>query len=536
MKANACESRPNILIFCTDEQRGDHLGCMGHPVIKTPSIDRIAAEGTLFRNCYSSSPVCMTARATMMTGLTNRASGVYSNGIPLDKNIPTLPGLLAEAGYRTHSVGKIHLQPWGGRTIAEDEDTSVNPERRIYWKWPGHWDGGVYKKAPDNYYGFQTQDSVGGHINYAYGDYVTWLEEHYPGAYEGYSCSSGNPAPLTIDPELHYNHWIADRAIDFIREQVSAPIDRSGQQSAAVDSDRSPITSPQPFFLWCSFPDPHEPFAALGKWSDFYGEAGITLPQQTLALSPDNRSETMGRLGKGTQVHDPEWTRECIRQTYGMISHIDEQVGRVLHSLDELGISDNTVVMFISDHGDQLGEHGLFYKSDYPYDAHMHVPFVAMVPWAADKGRVVEDVVSQLDLVPTVLDLAGVTHPDDVRRAETCADQDVELPPALPGEVLTPVLTGRARPVRRSALVEHDTVNRRFETVHMRVLVTNDYKLVYYTPLQETMLFDRKNDPDELRNLAGEPRCQPVLIDMLRQLIAELARTEMRAHCQWTSA
>jgi len=547
------KKHPNILIFCTDEQRGDHLGCMGHPHIKTPNIDRIAAEGSLFRNCYSSSPVCMPARATMITGLTNRASGVYSNGVPLDKSIPTLPGILAGAGYRTHSVGKIHLQPWGGRTIAENEDTSINPERRIYWKWPGRWEGGIYTEAPDNYYGFQTQDSVGGHVDYAYGDYVTWLEKNHPGVYEeGYRYSNQNPGPLTIDADLHYNKWIADRAIEFVENasgagcQASESAGRSVRENPDAVSTATPCRrdrttsepSPEPgppFFLWCSFPDPHEPFAAVEKWSDFYEDIEIELPPHTLELSPDNRSETMKMRGKGMKAYDPEWTKECIRQTYGMISHIDEQVGRVLDALENAGIADDTVVMFISDHGDQLGEHGLFYKADYPYNAHMHIPFVASIPGGVE-GRVVDDVVSQLDLVPTALDLAGVPHPDDLLRQQKSRDKDAPPLPALPGEVLTPVLRAGARPVRRNALVEHDTVNGRFETVHMRTLVTNDFKLVYYTPLQEVMLFDRKNDPDEIKNLADESEYSVVVNKLLKQLLAELARTEMRAHCRGTSA
>ena len=537
--------RPNVLLFCTDEQRADYLGCMGHPWLHTPHIDRIAAEGTLFRNCFCSSPVCMAARATMFTGLTNRASGVYSNGVPLNPRIPTLPGILAEAGYRTHSVGKLHLQPWGGRTIAEGEDTRINPERRIYWKWPGHWEGGIYTKAPDDYYGFQTQDSVGGHVNYAYGDYVTWLEAHHPGAYAGYRCSLEHPAPLAIDPELHYNHWIADRAIAFLRRHAQ----ESAQPSAVRNDSAVPHSAlvrrslgeggfrmphSKPFFLWCSFPDPHAPFAAVRKWSDFYKDVDIELPRHALELSPHNRSETMQRMGKGGKVFDPAWLCECIRQTAAMVSHVDEQVGRVWKALEDTGLADNTVVMFISDHGDQLGEHGLCYKIDYPFDGHMRVPFVARIP-GGRRGQVVDDIVSQLDLVPTVLHMAGVPHPDDLRRAETCGEEG-KPPPALPGEALTSVLRDGAQPGRRNALVEHDTIRGAFETVHMRTLVTNNYKLVFYAPLGETLLFDRRNDPHELTNLAGRPECRDLLNDLLRQLLAELARTEMPAHDRRTGA
>jgi len=244
-------------------------------------------------------------------------------------------------------------------------------------------------------------------------------------------------------------------------------------------------------------------------------------------LSPHNRSKTMEAVGLGTEVYDPEWVRECIRQTYGMMSHVDEQVGRVLDCLEELGIADNTIVMFISDHGDQLGEHGLFYKGVYPYEGHAHIPFLAKVPGGV-KGKVVDDVVSMLDMVPTVLDLAGVDQPGDERDGEW-REKAAPIQPSLPGEVLTPVLTGDGRPVRRNALIEYDAENyAAFEVLQYRSLVTNDFKLVYYAPTNETMLFDRRNDPDETTNLAEDPDHQGVVLEMFKQLTREIARTEAR--------
>lgn len=492
-------SRPNILIFCTDEQRGDYLGCMGHPHVKTPQIDRIAAEGTLFRNCYSSGPICMPARATMFTGLSNRQHGVVRNGIALDKSLPTMPGILADAGYRTHAVGKLHLQGRGGRTIDPDEDITQDPERRIYWDWPGHWKGEHYKKFPDNYYGLQTVELAQGHVNYIFGDYVTWLEENHPGAYAGYKCNNADPHPLAIDSDLHYNTWIADRSIAFIKEQAESP-----------------------FFLWCSFPDPHEPFAAVKKWSDFYDDVEIELPENTLSLSPDSRSEMMNQQGLGTEVIDPELVRKSIKQTYGMISHIDENVGRVLDCLEEKGIADNTIVIFIADHGDQLGEHGLFYKGVYPYNAHAHIPFLVKVP-GGKAGAVVDDVVSMLDLVPTVLDLAGIPYPLQIEDAVSGTRS------VLPGEVLTPVLMDGSAPERKQAIVEVDGSNGPC-TIQLRSLVTHDYKIVFYPQIGETMLFDRRNDPQEIKNLAAIPEYQPVVLEMMKKLLAELARTENPGH------
>ena len=482
--------RPNILIFCTDEQRADHMGGMGHPHLRTPNMDRIAAEGTLFTHCYSSSPICMPARATMMTGLTNRGHGVVDLNFPLNKHLPTLPGMLAEAGYRTHAVGKLHFQGRGGRTLEDGEDITADPERRIYWDWPGHWKGEHYRKFPDNYYGFQTVELAQGHVDYIFGDYVTWLEENHPGVYiDGYRASNNHPHPLSIDPDLHYNTWIADRTIDFMTKQRSASPD-------------------QPFYVWCSFPDPHEPFAAVKKWSDVYQDVDIELPAHTLELSPHNRSATLTACELGTEPFDPDMTRERIRQTWGMISHVDEQIGRVLDAMDQLNIADDTIVMFISDHGDQLGEHGLFFKSIFPFDAHQHIPFIVKTP-GGPAGKTVDDVVSMLDLVPTALDLASVAPLQ-----------------TMPGEILTPVVCSEASPKRKNALVEIDRQNTPIGVVKMRTLVTNDWKLVCYEPTDEIMLFDRNNDPDELTNLAGRPDHQPVVKQMRDQLAQELARTQ----------
>ena len=237
----------------------------------------------------------------------------------------------------------------------------------------------------------------------------------------------------------------------------------------------------------------------------------------------------MTAVGFGTELDDPEHIRKCIRQTYGMISHIDEQVGRVLDALEEAGLAENTVVAFISDHGDQLGEHGLFHKGVYPYDAHAHIPLLVKVPWSPRRGLVVDDVVSMLDLVPTLLDLAGVDQPEDESMNEWWLEKHGPIAPPLPGEVLTPVLMDGQRPQRRCALVECDMDTQpAFDLLQMRALVTNDYKLVYYVPTGEIMLFDRNNDPDEMVNLAGDPGHQPVVTELLKRLLHELSRTEPR--------
>ena len=496
-------TQPNFLIFCVDQQKAAHLGCAGHPVVHTPNLDRIAAAGTRFESCYTSSPACLPARATMVTGLTNRSNGVRTNGVSLPEDIPTLPGLLARAGYRTHSVGKLHLKTWGalGKDAHPDVETpQENPERLINWA------NGSITKSPDDYYGFQTQNSVIGHVDYVHGDYKTWLDQEHPGAYEGYR--NNNPGPLTIAPELHYNHWIADRSIDFIEENAS---------SAA------------PFFLWCSFPDPHAPFAAVQKWLDYYENTEISLPGNALEPVVSGGSSTMRRRGNGTEAIDPDYLRACELQTYAMISHVDEQVGRVLDALEQTGLADNTVVAFIADHGEQLGEQGFMHKGFYPSDAHARIPFLCNVPGAAPGGRVVSEVVSMLDLVPTILDLAGVKQPEDPNADSSFFENQAPVPNALPGESLRATLLEGTPPHRQNALVEFDDeYGGPFDLLQMRMLITNEHKLVYYCPTDEVLLFDRQNDPEERNNLAADPAHAEVKQELQLQLLHELSRTERR--------
>ncbi len=496
--------RLNFLVFCVDQQRANHLGCAGHPVLCTPNLDRIAAEGTRFGSCYTSSPACMPARSSLITGLSNRATGVRSNGISLPEDVPTVPGLLAGAGYRTHSVGKLHLKTWGGLGHAARPDADSpqnNPERLI------HWANGAITKSPDHYYGFQTQDSAIGHVDYIQGDYKVWLDAEHPGAYSGYR--NANPGPLAIAPELHYNHWIADRSIDFL-------------SARSADGE--------PFFLWCSFPDPHEPFAAVQKWFDFYSDKASDLAGNALDPVLHGGSETMRAVGGGAKALDPDYLRACEVQTYAMISHVDEEVGRVLETLEKSGLSENTVVMFISDHGEQLGEQGFMHKGWYPCDSHARIPFLCKIPGSSRPGQVVSEVVSLLDLAPTVLDLAGVAQPEDPDAGEAFFRKcGPAVPDCLPGESLKATVCRGTPPTRQSALVEFDDeLVKPFDLLQMRMLITNEYKLVHYSPTEEILLFDRKNDPEERRNLANDAGHAAIRERMLRRMLREICRTENR--------
>ena len=254
--------RPNILIFCVDQMRADHMGCAGNPVVRAPSIDRLAARGTRFSRAYCNNPICMPSRACMFTGLLPRDHGVRTNGQALRPDLPTLPGTLADAGYRTHSAGKLHLTPWV--PMVSPPDVERFPECMDYWN-----DGDV-RELPVPYYGFQTVDFVGGHVPYAYGNYVQWLDERGGNradlAEQNALWQSGTQPDcykMAMPEELHYNRYIADSTIRVIEESasdVAAPFfawysSLQNHSGTILNNPRAPCTSPAlPAVSFCQQP------------------------------------------------------------------------------------------------------------------------------------------------------------------------------------------------------------------------------------------------------------------------------------------
>lgn len=433
------------------------------------------------------------------------------HGIGLPEDIPTLPGMLADAGYRTHSVGKLHLKPWAsppGVDFSEVESPGDNPERRQHWT-EGHW-----HRSPTNYYGLQTQDMVIGHGPQACegGDYAAWLKRTAPEEIPRYAEHGWDSIDVT--PERHYNHWIADRSIDFLNRHVDTEPDR-------------------PFFLWCSFPDPHTPFAACRRYAERYDLVDMPVGPSVPSVPNGGTSQTLAALDEsrmaGVKPRDLQDVRRWTRQMFGMMTHIDEQIGRVLACVQERGVSHKTIVVFISDHGEQMGEHGTMFKGLFPYDGSARIPWIIDVPWADSRlqGRTVETPVSQIDLVPTMLDLAGVAQPTDPRLTPAILEQFPNPPDPLPGESLKPVLLEGADPRRGCALIEFNNNDLpEYENLQVRTLVTGDYKLALFSPTREVLLFDRRHDPHEMNNLADDPSYAGVVRDMLARMLDETHRTE----------
>jgi arylsulfatase A-like enzyme len=495
--------RPNVLVFCTDEMRADHMACAGNAVVRTPNLDRLAARGVLFTRSYCANPICMPARASMFTGLLPRDHGVRVNGQALRRDLPTLPQVLADAGYRTHAAGKLHLTPWVSG--AEPPEPERFPEDLQYWR------RGLVREFPEPYYGFRTVDFVGGHTSYAYGEYVAWLEGR-GGDREMLTPERARETPsgardcykMSLPEEVHYNRYIADSVIALIEE------------SKGEDAP--------PFFVWCSFPDPHLPFAPPAPYCDMYDPAQVRPPVgregELDSLPPFYRKVFAGEVRPNgidnTGIADGHW-REMIALTYGMVTHVDREIGRVLDALATAGLVDETLVVFLSDHGDMMGDHGHLMKAFYTFEGCIKIPTIVALPGAA-RGRRTGALVSQIDLMPSILDICGVEMPgSDWRKRETPFERGSLVPlRTQPGRSWRPILEGRAECIRDEVVIENDDPTTGLQA---RTLVTGRHRLTVYPGTPDGELFDLEADPRELLNLWYKADAARLRSEIVRRLL-----------------
>ena len=469
--------KPNFLIFCTDQQRADSLGCYGNSLARTPQVDALAARGLRFDNHLTPNQICCPSRGTMITGLYPRHHGMTTNGRTIHDGLATLPGLLSRAGYDTHAVGKLHLQP-----IMADLSYGY-PESVPFWQ-AGH---GAGWTGP--YFGYSTVDFMIGESLLATegGHHAAWLREHHPDVVPLYQPAAALDGPLTdlneawtaaVPEKLHYNTWIAERAIEFLAR------------------------AKPPFMGFVSSPDPHHPFSPPRPWADLFDAAAMPVPAVTpgeLDLMPghmhahlganwiDNDAPAVEQGGMTTTDNiSPQSLSRAIALTRGMEAQIDDAYGRVLAKLDAMGLTDDTVIVFTSDHGEFLGHHGLLHKGPPPYADLNRVSFVMAGP-GIPEGEATRAPSSHLDIMPTLLDLASVDSGG--------AHQD--------GVSLRPVLEGRGLERDARYLEFHPRIDGR---VYNHSIVTGDWRLTLYPQSDDGWgeLFDLQADPGEHRNLFAD--------------------------------
>lgn len=483
-------AQPNFLFFITDQHRADWLGCYGHPVLKTPNIDAIAAQGTRFENFHVASPVCMPNRASLMTGRYPSVHGLRYNGCYLPLSANTFVDVLAAGGYHTAAIGKSHLQPF---TDTPPKWLDGGEAGAIAEAWKSI-DGDYAQEEPERYsgddrydfdtpyYGFQHVDMVTHHGDRCGGHYHQWFRQragdwealHDPAneLAHNYSCPQAYRTP--IPEELYPTAYIRDRAIDYLTS-------RGGTE--------------QPFFAFVSFPDPHHPFNPPGKYWDLYGPQDFAAelpydahrnPIPPMQWMHDNWRSGGGQFSPQTATMiDDQQVREAKALTAGMIACVDDAIGQVMRCLNDTGQFENTVVCFNSDHGDYLGDFNMLLKGAMPFRSITRVPFIWSDP-DSRKARVSLALASTLDLGQTILDRAGLAPYHGVQGRSFLANIDGD------GEL------------RDDLLIEYNDSMARlgFEwPARVRALVSGDWRLTVYGGQEWGELYDLRQDPQETNNL-----------------------------------
>lgn len=473
----------NILFICTDQQRYDTLGCYGNPHIQTPHVDELAREGVLFEQCYTQSPVCAPARASLLTGRYPHAHGLWANGVALPPHEQLVTRALADGGYDCGMVGKFHMGAcFGGRT-----EPRLDDGLRLY-----RWAHDPTHGAPEN-------------------AYHRWLEARHPELYatatvHGFGRRGHQAVGFdTMPTEAHYSHWVGEEALAFLQ---------SGR-----DRDR-------PFFLWLNFFDPHHPFVAPREYLDRYDPATLPLPigePGELETKPPifaqaSRASYAGHA-RGFAEHSADEIREIVHAYYAMVSLIDDEVGRVLAALAAAGLREETLVIFTSDHGEMLGDHHLLLKGPMMFEGAVRVPLILRWPGRLPAGERRGELVQWLDLPGTFLEAAG-------------------LPP-LPrgqGASLLPPARGDAGPTWRDwALCEYRDSGHPYDPpVHTTMLRRGRYKLVVHHGAPATgraragELYDLAADPRELTNLWSDPAHSQAKMELQEFMLDTLVATEDR--------
>ena len=461
------QKRKNIVLLMTDQLRGDCMGCAGHPDVKTPYLDTLASKGVRFENAYSACPSCVPARAALHTGLTqesHRRVG-YADGIRWEYP-HTMAGELTKAGYYTQCVGKMHVDPL-----------------RNYL-------GFCHVELHDGYLHYYRDPEIPYRENQKQADdYFHWLKQEKGIDCDvtdtGLECNSWVARPWIYEEKYHPTNWVTDRSIDFLRRR---------------DPD-------MPFFLFTSYLRPHPPFDAPQCYFDMYRNKELT-PPVVGDWCDEEALRARGRIfDSDTGPLDPELVREMQIGYYACITHLDHQIGRLIQALVENKLYDDTIILFVSDHGELLGDHHLFRKSR-AYQGSSRVPFlVSGGGFRPEKpGSVKTDVVELRDVMPTVLEAAGVQIPDSV--------EGISLWNTALKESGTPE-------VREYLHGEHT-----LGEASSHWIITRDEKYTWYSQTGEEQYFWIAEDPDELHNLIGSETAKERVEALRGLLIQELQDRE----------
>lgn len=431
----------NVLFIMSDQHRGDFLGADGNTWVITPNLDKLANQGIMFKKAYSSTPSCTPARTAIFTGLSPWNHGMLGYMRDASQQYECeMPSLFAENGYITHAVGKNHFGP-------PSKTTHGYQNVKLEEAWHSTLD--VDFKC----------------------DYQKWFEEVAPkldlnATGLGYVDHRGG-IPFQFADSLHATHWTAERAIDFLMNHQN---------------------SSSPWFLKVSFQRPHPPFDPPKRWLERYESIEIPLPNvgDWANQKFKNKAGSLKESPNASSgIYPDDEIIESIKAYAAGLSFMDEQIGRILDLLKETGQLENTIILYISDHGDMMGDHHMWRKCR-PYEPSVRVPFIVRWPEAlnieSDRGKDCSKLVELRDIFPTLADAANI-----------------DIPVKIDGNSVLKLISAPDTQWRQMLGLEH---SRCVEEDNAWVALTDGrYKYIYFTLTGEEQLFDLKKDPFELNDL-----------------------------------
>lgn len=456
------DPRPNVVLIMADQWRGDCLGVAGHPVVRTPFLDRLALSGARFDRAYSATPTCIPARAGLMTGQSAEQHGRvgYLDHVPWDYDT-TLAGEFTRAGYQTHAVGKMHFYPERSQLGFQDVEL--------------HSPLGIVRMAREQGLDPDLVD-----------DYLPWLRGQLGRDAtffdNGLDSNSYVSRPWDKPEHTHPTSWVASRSADFLRR-------------------RDPR---KPFFLFSSFNAPHPPYDPP-TWA-FEQYRDVAMPAPPVGgwvgdLEPYRRSGDPTAQVAGPVPDDV--LQRARAGYYGQISHVDQQVNVILEALAHHGVRRNTIICFLSDHGELMGDHHC-YRKGMPLEGSARIPMLLAGP-GVEPGTTSDALVELCDVMPTLLDLAGL-----------------EVPDSVDGHSVRPLVDGRATTDWRDVLHgEHILFGQSLQWI------TDDrHKYVWFSGTGVEHLFDLIADPGEEHNLAASADHAAVLARLRGVLVERLRHRE----------
>ena len=454
----------------SDQLRADCVGCYGNPIIQTPHIDALAAQGTRFSQAFCQHPQCVPSRASLLCGRYPHINGAISNHTVIGEHETTLGEYFRAQGYRSIAVGKLHIGEHKKQAAFTDtmlcegqQSDATDPEclHEDYKNWlkqNGYW-----------------QDAQKAYAIHATDEYWNNFQANV------------NPIPA----EAYFDAWVGDQAVSCIQNQ----------------------SPDKPFFMFVGFPNPHVPFDAPEPYASLYDPADVPIPPTfhlDLANKPPHHLAHKQKARRVNYEHlDEARLRQAIAYYYGSITLIDDQVGKVMNALQENDLLDNTLVVFLSDHGELLGHYGMLIKSvdAYPllYDVGLHVPLIIRTP-NGTQNHIVDDLVELVDLCPTLLESAGLT-----------------VAPEIQGISQIQALQGGAAYKREYLFAE---------TGAIKTIRSQTHKLVYYPNQPYGELYNVQKDPHEIQNLYDDPEYQNLRTQMTQALLDKLISLEAPLHGQ----